>query len=91
MKYFFYILECSDKGYYYGSTSNLKERLERHNKGYVSSTQHRRPVKLVYFEEFTNKRDALRRERQFKYGRTRRLTRDRLIEEFPAEKLRTYQ
>ncbi|MCD6583805.1 MAG: GIY-YIG nuclease family protein [Candidatus Omnitrophica bacterium] len=83
-------IERSDKGYYYGSTSNLKERLERHSKGYVSSIQHRRPVKLVYFERLANKRVVLRRERQFKYGRTRKATRDKLIREFPAERLKSY-
>jgi len=91
MKYFFYILECGDKGYYYGSTSNLKDRLNRHNRGYVSSTRHRRPVRLVFFEELTSKRDVLKRERQFKSGKTRKATRDKLIRDFPTERLKLYQ
>jgi len=90
MKYFFYILECNDKGYYYGSTSNLKERLNRHNKGYVVSTRHRRPVRLVYFEELASKSEAIKREKQFKSGRTRKTTRDKLIKEFPTERLKPY-
>jgi len=91
MSYYFYILECSDKGYYYGSTANLKERINRHNQGRVSSTRYRRPVRLVYFEEVTSRSDALKREKCFKSGRTRKTTRDRLIKEFPVEKLRPYQ
>ena len=91
MSYYFYILECSDKGYYYGSTANLKERMTRHKQGRVGSTRHRRPVRLVYFEDATSRSDTLKREKRFKSGRTRKETRDRLIKEFPAEKLRPYQ
>jgi predicted GIY-YIG superfamily endonuclease len=44
-------------------------------------------VQLVYFETFSNQTEAMKRERQFKSGRTRKETRERLISNFPREKL----
>ena len=44
------------------------------------------PVELVYFETFPNQAEAMKRERQFKRGRTRKETKERLIKNFPGEK-----
>jgi predicted GIY-YIG superfamily endonuclease len=44
-------------------------------------------VELVYFETFPNQAEAMKRERQFKAGRTRKETKERLIKSFPREKL----
>ena len=58
-----YILECSDKTLYCGWTNNLEKRISAHNSGNGAKyTKPRRPVKLVYYEEFENKNDALKRE-----------------------------
>lgn len=58
-----YILECSDKSLYTGWTTDLKRRLAMHNQGKGAKyTCSRRPVKLVYFEEFTTKEEAMKRE-----------------------------
>lgn len=58
-----YILECSDKTLYTGWTNNLEKRLSMHLKGKASKyTRARLPVKVVYFEEFLNKKDAMKRE-----------------------------
>jgi len=48
--WYVYILECSDKTFYTGATSNLKRRLEEHNTSALGAkyTRGRRPVKLVY-------------------------------------------
>ena len=63
-KYFVYILECSDKTLYIGSTSDLKKRLLAHNtsKSGAHYTKIRRPVKLKYSESFKTKSEALKRE-----------------------------
>ncbi|KKU02191.1 MAG: excinuclease ABC C subunit domain-containing protein [Candidatus Amesbacteria bacterium GW2011_GWA2_47_70] len=37
--YYVYILSCSGNKPYTGCTDNLKERIERHNKGYVPATK----------------------------------------------------
>ena len=63
MSYYVYILESlKDKTYYVGSTSNLKDRVERHNQGRVSYTKPRCPWKLVYAEEHPDRSSAAKRE-----------------------------
>lgn len=53
---------------YVGCTNDLKKRLELHNSGKVSSTKHRRPFELIYYEVFVDKQDAFRREQWLKTG-----------------------
>ncbi len=51
MNGFMYILECSDKSYYTGSTVDLERRLEEHQSGNgANHTKKYLPVKLIYFE-----------------------------------------
>ncbi|MBY0433682.1 MAG: GIY-YIG nuclease family protein [Cyclobacteriaceae bacterium] len=66
--YFVYILLCSDGTYYTGCTSDLAERLTRHEKGYVEYTQSRLPVELVYFSSFRNQQKAFSFEKYLKSG-----------------------
>ena len=67
MKYT-YILECRDGSFYTGWTNNLEKRINCHNKGKGAKyTKGRLPVKLVYFEEFIEKRDAQKREYVIKH------------------------
>lgn len=63
-----YILECSDGTYYTGWTNHLQERVEAHNQGKGAKyTKPRRPVKLVYYEVFPTKQEAMSREWQIKH------------------------
>ncbi|WP_299680896.1 GIY-YIG nuclease family protein [uncultured Tenacibaculum sp.] len=66
--YYVYILQCSDKTYYTGVTSNLNQRLLEHSKGLHkgSYTYFRRPIQLVYYCEFTNIEIAIEKEKQIK-------------------------
>lgn len=65
--YFCYILKSQkDSRYYFGFTSDIDQRLKKHNAGDVQSTKHRRPMVLHYFEQFENKSEALKREKFFK-------------------------
>lgn len=58
-----YILECSDGTFYTGWTNNLERRIDMHSKGKGAKyTRGRCPVKLVHYEEFEEKSDALKRE-----------------------------
>jgi putative endonuclease len=68
MIYTVYILECSDKTFYTGYTKNLEKRLWDHNNSNRGAryTHTRRPVHVIYTEEFDNQRDAMRREREIK-------------------------
>ena len=68
MPYFVYIVRCADNTYYSGYTTNVKKRIEQHNnsKGGAKYTYPRRPVKLVYLEQYSNLSTALKREHQIK-------------------------
>ena len=58
-----YIVKCSDETLYTGWTNNLKKRLEAHNSGKGAKyTKNRRPVELVYFEEYDTKQEAMKTE-----------------------------
>jgi len=70
--YFVYVLLSEiDNNFYTGYTKNVELRFEQHNKGFVSSTKNRRPLKLVYFEACINQQDATHREKYLKtyYGK----------------------
>lgn len=63
-----YIVKCSDETLYTGWTNNLKKRLEAHNSGKGAKyTKNRRPVELVYFEEYDTKQEAMKREYAIKH------------------------
>lgn len=68
MSHYTYILECADGSLYTGYTPDLEKRLETHNAGKGAKyTRGRRPVKLVYSEEYDTKEEAMRREYQIKH------------------------
>ncbi len=68
--YFVYILlSLRDKKLYTGFTPNLKKRLLKHQNGLVKATKYRRPLKLIYFEAYTNEIDARKREVYLKGGK----------------------
>ena len=70
--YYFYILYSDnlDK-YYIGSTSNLEERLKKHNFRHKGFTGQTKDWKLVYSEEFQSKQLACLREQQVKAWKNR--------------------
>ncbi len=59
-----YILECSDQTLYIGSTNDLPKRLHAHNhlKSGARYTKARRPVRLIYQENFETFSEAKKRE-----------------------------
>ena len=53
--------------FYTGWTNNLERRVKAHNAGKGAKyTKSRKPVKLVYFETFLTKQEAMRREWEIK-------------------------
>jgi len=51
-----YILKCSDDGYYTGCTSDMDERMRRHQAGEVLATQERLPLVLITYIVFSEKK-----------------------------------
>jgi predicted GIY-YIG superfamily endonuclease len=66
--YFVYMLCCSDDSFYIGSTSDLPKRISEHELGVIvnSYTHSRRPVQLVWAQEFPSHEEAFTFERQIK-------------------------
>ena len=61
--YYTYLLRCKDNTYYCGWTRNVLKRLEKHNQGNGAKyTRYRRPCILVYYETFSTRQEAMRRE-----------------------------
>jgi putative endonuclease len=65
---FVYVLSCSDGSYYVGTTrASLERRVNEHNSGLLGGyTATRRPVTLVFAQEFDRITDAIAAERQLK-------------------------
>ena len=63
-----YMVRCKDGTLYTGWTNNIERRMEAHNSGTGAKyTKSRRPVKLVYCEEFPTKEEAMKREYAIKH------------------------
>ena len=63
-----YILECADLTLYVGCTNNLEKRIVEHNtsKKGAHYTKIRRPVKIVYTEQYGTLNEARKREVEIK-------------------------
>lgn len=68
MAFWVYILRCSDGSYYTGHTDNLEERIGKHKIGAITScyTFKRRPIELIFSQEFSTREQALSSEQQIK-------------------------
>ena len=82
-KAYTYMLECRDGSLYTGWTNNLEKRVACHNAGKGGKyTASRLPVKLVYYEIFETKQEAMRREYGIK--QLKRKEKIKLIEEWTS-------
>ncbi len=67
MSFWAYILHCADGSYYVGHTEDLEARVGAHQSGIIPGyTQKRRPLVLVWSQEFAERDEAFRAERQIK-------------------------
>lgn len=57
-----YVLMCNDGKCYIGYTADLEDRVKRHMAGEVFSTKGRLPAQLIFYEAFSHRADAKRRE-----------------------------
>lgn len=68
MYYVYILFSESDRQLYTGFSTDLKKRLQKHTDGLVKATKHRRPLKLIYYEAYSEETDARRRELYLKGG-----------------------
>ncbi len=68
MAFHVYILRCADDSYYTGHTDDLERRIGEHRSGAIPGcyTHARRPVALVYVQDFPTRAEALASETQIK-------------------------
>jgi putative endonuclease len=78
MHYIYVLKSLKDNGLYIGSSSDLKRRIQEHQRGLSKSTKNRRPWKLIYYEASLSKTDALKREKYLKSTWGRRYLKNRL-------------
>ena len=86
MLYTVYILFSENHNkIYIGYTSNLLERFKSHNdlsnKGWTIKF---RPWKVIYCEYFENKSDAIKREKELKFAKSRERIRQKILIEFKS-------
>ena len=62
-----YILKSiKDKKLYIGYTHNLIKRIKEHNSKLNTSTKSLSPLKLIYYEAYYDRQDAIKRESNLK-------------------------
>jgi putative endonuclease len=79
--YYVYLLQnVNDHSWYIGYSADLKQRVERHNKGDGARTTSRKSDwRLIYYEAYLDERDAKGRERFLKSGSDRRFLKKQLV------------
>lgn len=79
-----YMVRCRDGSLYTGWTTDIEKRVKAHNDGAGAKYTHsRRPVKLVYYETFETKKEAMKREYAVK--QMNKAEKEKLIENFISE------
>lgn len=79
MHYVYLLKSEKTRWLYVGYTSNLTKRLNEHNSGKNYSTKKYLPVRLIYYESYASKLDAIEREKRLKhYGSSLQKLKDRI-------------
>ncbi len=74
MTFYVYILQSQTSlRYYVGQTQDIDGRVAYHNANYSKSLKHRGPWRLVYIEKYETRAEAVRRERQIKPWKDRKM------------------
>ncbi|MDO8662251.1 MAG: GIY-YIG nuclease family protein [Candidatus Omnitrophota bacterium] len=77
--YYVYILRCVDGKLYTGCTNDLRDRVMRHQSGWVPATKDRLPIELESYFAFKDKYKAFSFEKYLKSGSGRAFLKKRLI------------
>ncbi len=79
MPFYTYVLFSeSHKRFYKGHCEDLELRLKQHNEGHTKSTKPFKPWKIVYYEVFETREEAITREKYFKTAAGRRFLKKNL-------------
>jgi len=76
--YYVYILKLKNNKLYVGRTSDLRRRIAQHKHGEAQYTSKYLPLKLIYYEAYTSKADAIARESFLKTGDGRQVLKKQL-------------
>lgn len=83
VQWYVYILRCSDNSLYTGITTDLERRIKEHNNSNklgAKYTRVRRPVSLVYTEDFLNRKTASQKE--YKLKRLTKSEKEKLVSSY---------
>ena len=71
--FYAYVIRSIDFKYFYkGHCENLQQRLKQHNAGMTESIRKYIPFEIAYFETFSTRTEAIKREKYFKSAAGRR-------------------
>jgi putative endonuclease len=81
-KFFVYVLQSlKDFSFYIGQCEDLDYRMSKHADGQSKYTSSKLPVRLVYFEVFPTRSEAIKREKEIKNRKSRKYI-EKLISEW---------
>ncbi|KAF0152080.1 MAG: putative endonuclease containing a URI domain [Ignavibacteria bacterium] len=72
MFYTYILFSKTTNKYYCSSTDNIERRISQHNSGYSKSTKGGLQWELKYFEEYSDRSEAVRRENEIKKKKSRK-------------------
>ena len=79
MFYVYVLKSLKSKRLYVGFTEDLKKRLEEHNRGIGGKfSKSNKPFKLVFYEAFLDKKDAIKQEKFYKSGYGREVLKQKI-------------
>lgn len=71
-KFYVYVLQSlKDFSFYIGQCDDLDRRMSKHFDGFSKYTASKRPLRLVYFEMFLSRGEAIKREKAIKNKKSR--------------------
>ena len=82
MFYIYILKSLKDNRTYVGYTNDLERRLAEHNSGKNIATKNRRPLELIFSEQFETSTEAKKRELYWKSGGGRRKLKNLLKDKF---------
>lgn len=85
MYYVYVLLSQKTHRLYIGSTNNLKRRFQEHQEGRGGEyTKNNRPFKLLFYEAFLEKSDAVKQELFYKSGYGREVVKQKIENSYNA-------